>query len=592
LNFPRKAIFTLTTAIENIPGTAGNDTFRGVIDGATSTYQLGDQVDGKGGTDIFEISIATNPAGAAKADVVNVENFFIRDLAGSDFNAATITGAEQFWTNSSTNNLTVSNIQNNTALGVQNTASNLTATYKDGTFAAGSTFTIAANVAGNQTTKAPSVVTAGHVVTAGAGTDLTMNVLAVGGTNYIQFADGGNKLGTFKTLDIDGKGSVTLTAAGAEFNMLETVDATGNTGGVNVNLGANNKDVTVTCGSGNDRFVIPNFNGTDKVDGGAGKDTLSITLANAIAFAKAAPVTNVEVLEVTGATGAATTLNMDYFGVSNVTIDGAIGHAFTVTNLANNGTVQVNADSTAAVDLTLDVKGAIAGPDDVLTITTDKTGADLKTSAVTIKAGGVETINFVTSSETGAGALLVGGLTDAQIKTINVSGKGNFELVGATVGAIELIDASAAEGTVTISGAGSTSAVTFKGGAGVDTYVASAKGDTIYGSKGADIVTLGAGADILVYTAANQSSAAAKDVIGAFATTADLIQFDASLETGTATYIGAAAFTSGCNTELRFDAGTPNDLLVDFDGNGTVDFVVTLTGVTAATFGAANFDFA
>lgn len=581
--------FTLTTAIENVVGTSGDDTISGVIDGATTTtFQLGDTVDGGAGRDTLNLTVATNPAGAARGDVKNVEVINIRDLAGSTVSAAQIVGAEEIWSSKSTNNLTVTGIQNNVALGLQETESNLAATFKDGVFKAGSTLNISVNGAGKSS--AASTITAGHAATAGTATDLTLALTAAGGKSYIEYVNGLQKVGDLKTITVAGEGFVSLTdGAGTEFDNVTTIDASKNSGGVTVSVGANNKDLTVTGGSGDDKFVLNNFNGTDKVDGGAGKDTLSISLANAVAFTKAAQVSNVEVLEVTGNTSAATTLNADYFGVSNFVVDGVIGHALTLTNLANNATVQLNSNSSAAADLTIDIKGAVAGTDDVLTLTTDKNGADLAANAVTVKAGGVETLNVVTSSETGAGAFKLGGITDAQLTTINISGKGDVDLGTIAAAGVTTVDASKAEGAVTADLTNSTKAVTFTGGSAIDTFTASAKGDTIYGGKGGDLITLGAGNDILLYKAASDSTATAKDVVTGFSITSDLIKFDASLLTGTATYLGSANFSNTGSTQLRMDT---NDLQVDLNGDGTADMVITLTGVTAADFGAANFVFA
>jgi Ca2+-binding RTX toxin-like protein len=251
--------------------------------------------------------------------------------------------------------------------------------------------------------------------------------------------------------------------------------------------------------------------------------------------------------------------------------------------------VQLNSDSTASVDLTIDIKGAIAGTNDSLTLTTDKNGADLKSNAVTVKAGGVETINVASSSETGADAFNLGGITDAQLTTINVSGKGAVDLGTIAAAGVTTVNAANASGGVTADLSNSTKAVTFTGGDGADVYTASTMGDTIYGGKGADTITLSTGADVLVYKAAAESTATTKDTINSFNVTADLIKFDASLLKGTATYLGAGAFTAGGSTELNFSG---SDLQVDLNGDGTADMVITLTGVTSAMFGATNFTFA
>ncbi len=586
--------YTLTVNQDNFTGTAANDTFNAPLAQGPialgNTLQDADVLDGGAGTDTLNATLQN----AAAPSLTNIEILNLRYTAGVALDLANATGVEEINVNNSTAAGQIDNLGGIDTLSISNQNQDFTV---DGSTAgtlnialdtfgkstANKALDLGAAVAAKATTLNLAVTNAYVDVDSTKGDVFTTVTVDAEGANNVNFVDSG---ATIKNMTVTGTGTVDFT--GTALTALTTLDASGNSGGVKAGLTGNKENVTLTGSDGDDRFVLSNFNGNDKIDGGEGKDTLSVALADAVLFNKAGQVANIEVLEVTGA--AAGTLNMDYFGAGNLTVVDGIKGNFTVSNLVNGATVQINADSTAAADLVLDVKGAIGGTNDVLTIIAGG-AVDLMTKAVNIKAAGVETINFVTSSTAG-NAFQVGALTDAQINTINISGKGDFTLGGATVGAIKSIDASAATGAVTISGAGSTTAVTFKGGEGIDTYTASAKGDTIYGSKGADIVTLNASVakDILVYTAANQSNAAAQDIINGFATNDDLIKFDASLETGSATYLGAAAFTAGGNTELRFDNLTAA-LQVDFDGDGTADFVVTLAGVTAADFGAANFVF-
>lgn len=590
LNQSSGQTFMLTTNVDNITGTSGNDTINGVVDTTANGGTLGvaDVIDGGAGVDTMNLTVTDNTRWA-QATIQNVEKFFFRDLStGSNpMNVSNISGATEMWSSKSTQDLELTNIANNVTLGLSNTAKNLTATFADGTFKAGSTLAVAVSNAGtNATTR--STVEVGHASTAGTATDLTLAVTAASGANFVEFKDGSKAIGTLKTLSIAGTGSVDLVANNAEFDNLTTVNASGNSGGVTLDLGNNAKDVTITGGSGDDTFVLPNFTDKDVVNGGAGNDTLVVTLVDAAGLTKAPSLTSIETLQVTGSVSAPTTLNADFLKVSNFVIDGGIGANLTLTNLTSGAKVQLNADSTAASDLTLDVKGAIAGSNDSLTIATDADGAALDTNAITVKVAGVETLNIVGPSS-GTGSFKLGGITDAQLTTINVSGKGAVDLGTIAAAGVTTVNASGNSGGVTADLSNSTKAVTFTGGEGADTYTASTKGDTIYGGKGADTITLSTGADVLVYKAAAESTVTTKDTIISFDVTADLIKFDASLLKGTATYLGASAFTAGGSTELRM---ATNDLQVDFNGDGTADLVVTLTGVTSADFGATNFTFA
>jgi hypothetical protein len=569
--------FTLTNGVDNIVGAAGNDTIIG-DNTQTGNAGPGDQINGGAGVDTFKLYIAaaTKVEDTILPTLKNVENVYIK--SGEVTNAATVD---------------VSSLAGVQSFELDSTKLNATATIK--TTAAqevklsNSAATTTVTLDGAQKASVANVTKATLDVKSAAATGFALAATG-SAASEVTLTNTGTKL---TSLTISGDKAVTVSEAIAS---IKTVDASANTAGVTLKYTGAANDLTVKGGAGNDRFEIANFNDKDVVDGGAGKDTLAIALTDAAAFTKAAAVTNVEVLAVTGDTAANTTLNADYFGVSSFEIVGSIKNNVTLSNLANNGTVQLDADSGAAATLTVDVKGAIAGTNDVLNLTTDKDGADLlaQAQAITVKANGVETINIASSSEAGAGAFQIGTLESAQLKTITITGVGDVSVGTVSAAALSSIDASAAKGAVSISAASSTAAVTFKGGEGVDDYTASNKGDTIFGSKGADVITLGTGADKLVYASADQSNATAKDTVASFNVNADLIHFAASLQTGTAVYTGTTAFSATAGkTQIGFtDANNLNDLQVDFDGNGTVDFVVTLTGVTAADFGAANFVFA
>lgn len=607
--------FTLTTGVDNIVGTAGNDTITGVVDTAANggTLTPGDVIDGGAGTDTANFVITTAAKWSAGATVKNVENIVFRDVtaAGDAINATNIAGATSFTTSSSTagQTLTINNIQANAKLGIANSTSaagvgnSLTVDFKDGTFTAGGTVSADFNVAGAKTAAGieRSVLTVGHSATAGTATDLTLALTATG-ANYVTFTDGVWSIGGLKTITAGGTGSLDIIqSAATEFANVTTVNASANSGGLTIDLTGNNKDVTFTGGSGNDTLTLANFNATDSIDGGAGNDTLNVSLANVLAFTKAAPVKNVETLGITlGAQLVANqTVNGDFFGISNVTINDGPDlntKVLSLSNLANGANVTFKASSAnTAGTISVDVKGAVAGTNESATLTFGK-AVNFTTNAVTINAAGLETITLATSGVSGGGAK-VKAIADAQLTTLKFTGSDGITVTDAlAAGAIKTVDASGVVkdaagnvGGVTVSLANSTTAVTFTGGQGADTYTASAKGDTINGSLGIDTVTLGGGADKLVYTAANQSNAAGTDVINGFTVTADSIQFAASLQSGTASYIGAAAFTNTGATQLRMNGA---NLEVDLNGDTTADMVITLTGISAADFGAANFSFA
>lgn len=115
-----------------------------------------------------------------------------------------------------------------------------------------------------------------------------------------------------------------------------------------------------------------------------------------------------------------------------------------------------------------------------------------------------------------------------------------------------------------------------KGLAGNDVLRGFEGDDTLIGGAGADTLTGGAGNDRFVFDTAESG-----DVITDFSS-GDLLDFTPMhLDLS---FIGDAAFTAGGAGQLRYAGGV---LSGDFDGNGTVDFSVTLTG--APTLHADQF---
>src|SRR5690606_33492320 len=88
--------FVLTTSIDNIVGTAGNDTISGVLDVANSTLTSLDTIDGGAGKDTLIIQDLVGGAGIpAGLTVKNVENIDVRGAANVSINTTTWSGVER-----------------------------------------------------------------------------------------------------------------------------------------------------------------------------------------------------------------------------------------------------------------------------------------------------------------------------------------------------------------------------------------------------------------------------------------------------------------------------------------------------------------
>jgi serralysin len=114
---------------------------------------------------------------------------------------------------------------------------------------------------------------------------------------------------------------------------------------------------------------------------------------------------------------------------------------------------------------------------------------------------------------------------------------------------------------------GNAAANVLKGLAGNDVIRGFEGDDTIIGGAGQDVLLGGIGHDTFVFDFAEQG-----DRIDDF-TLDDFIDF--SPLNVDLNFIGGNAFSAGGHGELRYDAGL---LSADFDGNGSIDFSVMLTG--------------
>jgi len=162
-----------------------------------------------------------------------------------------------------------------------------------------------------------------------------------------------------------------------------------------------------------------------------------------------------------------------------------------------------------------------------------------------------------------------------------------------TSGAVDLSGSRVTTQTFNLAAGGNTLDLTgettvghiINGGAGVDTILGGDLNDQLLGAGGNDQLTGGGGVDQFRYT----SVASGQDTIHDFSGTTDFgggagqgdkLAF-VSLLTGAFSYVQAAAFSGGGNSEARF-AGA-NTLQVDTNGNGAVDITINLDNFTAAT---------
>lgn len=549
---------TLTTGVDNFSPTStiagskttdGNDTINAVLDAtpANGTLQLTDNVNAGAGTDTVNLRVngAVNLAATTSPILSGVEVLNVTNLAG----ATNIDGASVVPDLTTLNSvgglvaLTATNVSTNVkTLGLSNVAADdadLSVTYRAGNTGTADTLTLNVSSNSSATPATANTFAVVNVVGAAAGDGFDIvNVKSTGAATRLDLltvTDGAAS--TMRTLNIEGDAGFRVNTALDFFNTTGTVDASKATGAINLAFGA--EDITVTGGSGNDRFNFgANLTEADKVDGGAGTDTLaisqSIVAANPVdALVKAVNATkNMEVLELTqaGAAVAASQITaMKEFSFSG-------GGNTAVTATANDQTFGFTANAGATTFApTLD------DGNNVLNLKVAST-ATVATTVTSVGAGSYETVNVAVSG---------GSATAITTLTLNTNGKvvltGASDFTTTIAGTNATIDAGAATGNLTLTGE-----------AGNNSIIGGSGNDIIDGAAGRDTIDLTKGGTDIVRVA---TAAADRDTI--------------------------TGFQAGVGGDI-LDVGTLNATLIANDGVGAVDFREVTAASTGFTFLAAN----
>jgi len=359
-----------------------------------------------------------------------------------------------------------------------------------------------------------------------------------------------------------------------------------------------NKDVTVTGGSGNDYFDFgATLSNADKVNGGDGRDTIAVTANTGLGDGN--QVSNVEILR---NDGAGTT-----FDLAKVSSFDAVVHA-TGTTAGSPGAIYNNLPKAGAGDaakgvtqlgrgdITVNVKdaNALGSNNDVLYINVgdgkqtatfaagDVTTAAVEKVVIDVKDAGANTAtadtvpgdpNFLTA--------------DAALGTVEFKGGSlgvpfNAGPIAGTGAALTNIDASSFIGNLTV--AGNANSQIIKGGSGNDTLSTGGRPAFALGTV-ADALTGGSGSDTFTFST----------VVGTgdtILTNGDLTQIDAPAAVA-ATNRGEIATITDLNLGGA-NAGSAVDRIT-FTGNGLIDAATTIivvnggdvTAMTGADLGAA-----
>ncbi len=566
--------FTLTSGIDTVSGTSGDDT----IIGDNTTSGAADQITGGAGTDTLKLygTVATViPTTLSGVEVL--ENYSLAaalDVSGY----SSITEAWQLTPVAGGITGTV-----NQTLGLGGAA---------GATAATMTFT---NVTGSADTA--------NIALNNAGSTTAYTSLTVAGIETLNIqATGTNKLGNLTIanatkLVTTGEGSLTAILTGT---VTKTIDGSAATGKITIDNSAAAAAIeSIKTGSADDAYTTnyANLTADDAIDMGAGTDSLNFaddaTFNSTTTKALLTKVTNVEKLGVT-TTAKTLTVDGDYVSQTSYLISGATAK-MVLTNVANGaevnfGKTDVVANATGvntvamklgANTLNVNLQGAATGAAVV--------GGVVATVGDGLAVSGSATIN-VKSTGTDGQPNNVLDLTAADNQSVLVTGSQNLTLVAkAATGTTGFsIDGNAFTGKLTVTGTAAGDSI--KGGTGVD---------TITGGDGTDTMTGGAGADTFAFAAgdnAGANGAAVADVITDFVVGTDKLQFTAFADvvSGQQAAVQAAVTALAANsTEAQIATAMANanttDLGVSFAvfGGNTYAYAET-TGATATHVEAAN----
>jgi len=622
------ASFNLTTGIDNVIGTTGNDVFHGTVTVAglgilDSTLNSGDSIDGAGGNDTLKIvsTLGLLPAPVVPnltsvenidAQVVGIGGQFILDLANA-------TGVESVGVSNTTNAgagyLHVANIVDGA---INNTHDGQLVIQYDPSV-----------VLGADDTQNVSITNSAAQFGAG-------DVNGQGIENLVVTTTGADPVYEENELYYSGFGLETATISGdgplyISFNdssALETVDASATTGGVYVDDLDNGLDVTVTGGSGDDVFWFYNdLTKTDVVDGGDGFDTVGVDNADYTVAADAAglnALTSIEQIRfynngadvaVNGATltnADVTSLFFDGEGnVNNVDVTNAHDDwSYTFREEAANASITLT-DQATTFNITL------SGDEGLQHLTGDGDHGQITDLALNLSgvvaAGSTATVNLESSGDLANGdSNGIGDLHVVAGSTINVTGNADLEISsinGGATAAHVTVDASAFTGDLTVMGSdqadgdgtpaqaeyavgdviklgsGNDTVVVDAGSSGFIQDTTAAPADQVLLTDSLINFTAGANGDVLdhtggdyTYTAINSATAAAIAALGSGATLLDAANL---AEADGATQWTAFAFQG--HTYALYDDGGAAGF------TSGADTLVELVGVQVGDLTAANF---
>jgi hypothetical protein len=568
----------LTTGVDNVPGTAANDTVRGIVSATAgaSTLTSGDQIVGGAGTDTLDVLIESGGNGNTLIPSISgVENIVVRNLEGTNaqtLNMVQATGVQTVVVN---NSLTAQSfLVTNGSIAATYGVSNTPAT---GGAVAGISVTLsAADVLGTADVAKFSANNAGALVGTAVPNFATLNVgntagvegvsVATSGTNFINI-DGGGAATT--SIAITGSGANVITVASAGASAAATIDASASTGP--------NQFAFTSAGG------LANLSSGQVVRGGSAVDIVTVDLANATGVTFA----GIEELHIND--GSTTNANLGFAsnpGLTRIELNDATdGDVFILTGINTSTTLAfVGQDATTGLGSvandttfgTVQFNTAFSGTADTLTVALANQGvASGGAYGATVRASGIENV-VVTQSDILSTSTTTMTVSNPGLKTLTASSAGNLVLtIDGRASSAPNSTATTASSThgdavtsINYSGVAGTANQTGGAAFGSGLFAAAA---TVQAAAGGSSFTFGVetATDVITVTGSGVADTVTTGTTGSFI---------ANLGAGNDTFTAAAIATAGngtvnVNGEAGDDlltGGVNADTLRGGDGNDTL----------------------
>jgi S-layer protein len=292
------------------------------------------------------------------------------------------------------------------------------------------------------------------------------------------------------------------------------------------------KTLTVSLGAGDDSLLNGGTTAHTMVgatfDGGAGNDTVGITLVN---VGTAAKFTNFEYLGLDVASASSTDISI-MSGITGLNLlknsAGVVTYQNVTTALPLTVSANMGTTGSYGTALVAGAEGVTAlsfptavstGSADAYSVTFNGTGASTYASATAISAGtiditGVEAVTIASNSSSGFTSNSV-WLMDADVRTITATGSQDLSLKGIASNFGTLATSTNGKGVSTVDASAMTGKFTFDATTGyvavtntspADTLVTAYAGTSILGGSGNDTITLGTQALVTVNGGAGDDS--------------------------------------------------------------------------------------